>query len=533
MSNYPVGTTVSKVHEFGLAEYGNKDAIIYYGRKITHQELDDFASKLAFQFEQMGVKEGVVVSIILPNIPQIMIANLACYKLGAVTSLHNPRSSSRELEAQFRECHPRLVVALDSVIPKVAGFLSEAVPVVGCHISDFLPKASQRWLFSVMKPKLFRKFEKGVIPFVDLLEAKGKMTDDRSCRESTMALLYTSGTTGKSKGVVIKHSNAVAGMEAFEERYVTGGPLVKGEETLLGIYPMYHSAGFAAVQNFTLWFGWTMILLPLPTADVILGALKKYTVTCMTAVATIYAKLLGDKRFRKMDFSRIKGYFSGASPFPKKVIEGMTQLVPNFKILDVYGLTETTAFLVSQPPFEPYKDGSVGKPFPNTYVKIMDLKDPEKEVGIGERGVVWARGPQVSGGYYHRPEETEKNFRDGWLNTGDIGYLDPDGYVFLCGRAKEMIIHSGFNVYPQEVEEVIKAHPAVADVCVVGRPDEVTGESVRAVVVCRSGMSITQDELRDYCKQQLSPYKVPSLFKFVEVIPTNENGKVSRKDIDV
>lgn len=527
-------STLSKAHKWGLNEYGHKDAIIFYDRKITHNELDKLANRFAFQLERLGVKEGTIVSIVLPNIPQFMIATLACYKLGAITSLHNPRNSVRELKAQFDVCQPQLVVVLDSVIPQIASFLNETVPVIGCHISDFFPNASQRRQFSVRNPELFKKFEKGVIPFTELLKSKEEFTEDLSSPESIMAILFTSGTTGKSKGVVITHSNAVAGMRAFEQRYLDEWILKEGQETLMGIYPMYHSAGFAAVQNFTLWFKWTMVLLPFPTTDEIMKVLQKHKITCMTAVSTIYAKLLEDKRFREMDLSQIKGWFSGASSFPKKIVDEMTKLVPGFIIFDVYGLTESTAFLVSQHPNDPYLEGSVGRPFPGTIIKIMKLDNPKKEAGVGEIGRIMAKAPQVSNvGYYNNPEETRKNFHDGWLNTGDIGFFDQDGKLFICGRVKELIIRSGFNVYPQEVEEVIKLHPAVDDTCVVGRPDEVTGESVRAVVVCKSGQSVTEEELKEFCRQYLSGYKVPTVVKFVESIPKNENGKISRKDIDV
>ncbi|MDI6796372.1 MAG: AMP-binding protein, partial [Desulfatibacillaceae bacterium] len=294
--------------------------------------------------------------------------------------------------------------------------------------------------------------------------------------------------------------------------------------------PIFHSAGYSVSQNLIIWNAWTSVLIPRPEPGVIIDMIKKFRPTFLPGVPTIYMGLLANEEFRKMDLSFIKGYFGGAAPLSAATIKELKELHGAI-INDAYGATENVAFATCTPWKGVVKPNSVGVPLPNTDIKIVDLETGENELPPNQPGEICVKGPQVMKGYYKKPDETAKVLKDGWFHLGDIGYLDDDGYLFVVDRKKDMIIASGYNIYPQEVDEVLMLHPKVAEACTIGVPDEYRGETVKTWVVCKPGQELAEEELIGYCKKNLAAYKVPKAVKFVESLPKTAIGKLMRREV--
>jgi long-chain acyl-CoA synthetase len=341
------------------------------------------------------------------------------------------------------------------------------------------------------------------------------------------ALLYTGGTTGISKGVMLTHRNLSVNVQQLRAWTFDA---VEGKESLMGIFPIFHSAGFTAVMNHCLYRAMTIILVPKPDPDGVLKMTKKYRPDYFPCVPTLYVGLLNHPEFPKTDFSFIKGCVSGAAPLALETLKQWKDAVGT-QIMEVYGLTETSPLSHANPWRGKAKAGSVGLPVPDTDCKIVDLTDGTKEMGLGESGEILLKGPQLTQGYYKKPEETAEAIRDGWFYTGDIGYLDDEGYLYIVDRKKDMIIAGGFNVYPRDIDEVLFEHPKIKEACAVGIPDPYRGETIKAFVVPREGEVLTAEEVISFCREKLAAYKAPKQVEFVEDLPKSTVGKVLRRKL--
>ena len=527
----PEKITMAGVLQRVAKRYPDRTGFVYLGTKISFGQLERLVNRFTRALQELGVEKGDKVSMLLPNIPQAVIANHACYRLGAVTVMNNPLYTERELEYQLNDSDSRFLITLDLLLPRIQKIRARTKieKVVACHINDYLPFPKKQ-LFPFVRKQMYRKVspQDGACEFLDLLRRyEDGPVENASSWDEVAALLYTGGTTGVSKGAMLTHANISTVVQQFRAWFPD---LKEGEESLLGIYPIFHSAGYSVSQNLTIFAAWNCILIPRPEPGVIIEMLKKYRPAFLPGVPTIFVGLLSLEEFRRMDLSFIKGFFAGAAPLQPETVRALKDLTGK-GIYDVYGLTENTAFATATPWGGKLKPGSVGVPLPNTDLKIVGLETGARELTLGEAGEICIKGPQLMTGYYNRPEETANAVRDGWLYSGDIGYQDDDGHLFVVDRKKDMIVAAGFNVYPKDIDEVLFSHPKIFEACAIGVPDPYRGETVKAFVVVKPGETATAEEIIAYCKEKLASYKVPRQIEFLEALPKSAVGKILRREL--
>jgi long-chain acyl-CoA synthetase len=523
--------TMGEVLRRTAGQFPDRTAFIFMGRKISFEELESLVNRFTRALAGLGVKQGDKVAMLLPNLPQLVIANHACYRLGAVTVMNNPLYSERELEQQLNDSDARFLITLDLLLPRALKLkpATKIEAIIPCHINDYLPFPKKQ-LYPFVKKEMYRKVipEPGVHSFLDLI---GKYPDDpvpiEARWDDVAAFIYTGGTTGVSKGAMLTHANISGVVQQFLAWFPD---LKENEETLMGVYPIFHSAGYTVSQNLTIWTGWTSIMIPRPEPGIIIEMLKAYKPGFLPGVPTIFVGLLNRQEFRKMDLSFIKGFFGGAASLAPDTVKQLTVLTGK-GIYDVYGLTENTALATCTPWKGKVKPGTVGVPIPNTDVRIVDLETGTQELPAGEAGEICIKGPQLMQGYYNRPEETANALRDGWLYSGDIGFLDEDGHLTIVDRKKDMIVAGGYNIYPKEIDEVLYDHPKIVEACAVGLPDEYRGETVKAFVVIKPGERLTKEDVIAYCQDRLAAYKVPKQIEFLESLPKSAVGKILRREL--
>ena len=527
----PEKITIAEVLRRTAGRFPDRTAFYFMGRKITFAELESLVNRFTRALAALGVRAGDKVAMLMPNLPQLVIANHACYRLGAVTVMNNPLYSERELEHQLNDSDARFLVTLDLLLPRALKIkpATKIEAIIPCHINDYLPFPKKQ-LYPFVKRAMYRKVVPGpgVHPFLDLI---GKYPDDpvpiAARWEDVAAFIYTGGTTGVSKGAMLTHANICGVIQQFRAWFPD---LKDGEETLMGVYPIFHSAGYSVSQNLTIWGGWTSIMIPRPEPGIIIEMLKACRPGFLPGVPTIFVGLLNREEFRKMDLSFIRGFFGGAAPLAPETVRQLFDLTGK-KIYDVYGLTENTALATCTPWKGKVKPGTVGVPLPNTDLKIVDLETGTKELPVGVAGEICIKGPQLMTGYYKKPEETKNALRDGWLYTGDIGFMDEDGHLTLVDRKKDMIVAGGYNIYPKEIDEVLFGHPKILEACAVGVPDEYRGETVKAFIVVRPGETLTAEEVIEYCRERLALYKVPRRIAFMDALPKSAVGKILRREL--
>ncbi len=506
-------------------------ALNYMGKKITYKELDGLVNRFARALSDLAIKPGDKVAVCLPNIPQVIIANLAVLRIGAVAVQNNPLYTERELAYQLNDSGSKIVITLTLLIPRMQALKPKTRidKIIGCHIHSYLPFPKKQ-LFPFVKKDMYRKVEPTaeVLVFNDLIgKYSPEAVEDNSRWDELAALLYTGGTTGVSKGVMLSHANLSYNAQQFAAWFPDLKP---GEERLMGNFPVFHIAGFASVQNFITWQAWENIMVPRPEPKINIELIKKYKPTFLPGVPTIFVGLLAEADFRKLDFSEMKGFFSGAAPLAADTIKDLKDLT-GATMCEVYGSTETTAMVSITPWGGQIKPGTVGVPVADTDIKIVAVDDPDKDLEIGESGEIAVKGPQIMMGYYNRPAETKEAIRDGWFLTGDLGKFDEDGYLTIVDRKKDMIIAGGYNIYPVELDGVLMGHPKILEACAIGIPHEYRGETVKAFIVARKGETLTEDEVSNYCKKNLAAYKVPKIIEFIDELPKSAVGKILRRKL--
>jgi long-chain acyl-CoA synthetase len=298
----------------------------------------------------------------------------------------------------------------------------------------------------------------------------------------------------------------------------------------VGTYPIFHSAGYVVSQDFIIWSGWTSTIIPRPEPGILLETVKKYKPDFLPGVASIFVGLLAKPEFRNMDLSFIKGFYTGAAPIATDTVQDLKKLTGK-DVYDNYGMTENVAFATGMPWGGKKKIGTIGVPFPNTDVKIVDIERGDTELKPGEAGEICIKGPQVMAGYYKQPGETALTLRDGWLYTGDIGVMDEEGHFRIIDRKKDLIIAGGYNIYPKDIDEVLFECDKVLEACAIGVPDAYRGETVKVFVVLKEGKKMTQDEVIAYCRERLAAYKVPKLVEFIDALPKSAVGKILRREL--
>lgn len=490
---------------------------------------DQFAAYLRYE---LGLEQGERVALMMPNCLAYPVAAFGTVKAGCVLTSVNPLYTATEMGHQVADSGAKVLVIIDMFADKLAHGLKNTSVETVLHVSvaDFMPMGRRLLVKTLLKalrkvpsvPGSARYISSALQQGARHL-AEGKKLPEDATLDNLAYLQYTGGTTGRSKGAMLTHGNLVWNLNQSENnvRGLADVPL----DTLLTALPMYHIFAFG-VAGFFYKRGAHNVLIPSPRPiDNLKKAFEQFDVNFFPGVNTLFVELLNADWFVQDPPKNLHVTLSGGTALKRAVAEKWEKVIGE-TIYEGYGLSETSPGLTSNP--AEVRLGSIGIPMANTELRIVD--DNGNSVPQGETGEIVARGPQVMKGYWNRPEETDKALRNGWFYTGDIGYMDKDGFFFIVDRKKDMVLVSGFNVYPNEIEDVLAKHPDVVDVGVVGVPDEKTGEAVFAFVVPRSEQ-VTEQALRDYCRQELTAYKVPRHIEFTQELPKTPVGKVLRKDL--
>ncbi|MBT2754514.1 AMP-binding protein [Mesobacillus foraminis] len=514
-------------------EFPGKTAIHFMGKELTYRQVYESARKLAGYLQSLGIKKGDRAAIMLPNTPASVISYFGILMAGGVVVQTNPLYTERELEYQMKDSGAKVIITLDILFPRVAKVKAQTnlEHVIVTAIKDYLPFPK-----NLIYPFIQRK-QYGIIVNIEhegsnhllpeiLKLPMGTLTEYEFNVKDDLALLqYTGGTTGFPKGVMLTHHNLVANTSMCEAWLYK---CKRGEETILGILPFFHVYGMTTVLVLSVMQGQKMVLLPKFDVKTTLKTIQKQRPSLFPGAPTIYIGLLNHPDLGKYDLSSIEACISGSAPLPLEVQQKFEE-VTGGKLVEGYGLTESSPVTHSNFLWDQKRvPGSIGVPYPDTDAAIFSLQNGEP-LPPGEVGEVGVKGPQVMKGYWNRPEETAEVLREGWLFTGDLGYMDEEGYFYIVDRKKDMIIAGGFNIYPREIEEVLYEHPAVQEVVAAGVPDPYRGETVKAYIVCKEGMSVSEEELNEFARRHLAAYKAPRIYEFRAELPKTAVGKILRR----
>ncbi len=522
--------------------YPQKTALSYMGTKITFAQLDLYSNRLANMLIASGLKKGDVVGINLPNIPEYVIAWLGVLKAGCVVSGVSPLLSQEEMAHQLKDSDAKGLVTLDAIfagrLTKIAQELPDLKIVVACSIAGFFPKIKG------FLGKLLKKIPTGEVAplagktvfrmeeviktskFKDTLPNPGLTPDD------TAYIQYTGGTTGLPKGAMLTHRNAVADL-LIVQRWLAWK---SGDSIALSGFPFFHIAGLFFCEN-CVYLGWTQILIPNPRdTDHICDRLAKYKPTVLVNVPSLFQLLLANPKFKTLDLSNLELCISAASPFPVESQKELERIVGFGKLLEVYGMTETSPLTVMNPSKGKKKLGAIGLPLLNTEIKLLDPETKE-EVGVGKPGELCVRGPQVMAGYYKNPDATRETVdEEGYMHTGDVVEMDENGYLTIVDRTKDMLIVSGFKVFSRKVETVLASHPAVDMIAITGHPnpERPGSELVKAWVTLapdykNADKEKIQAEIAKTAREKLAAYEVPRRIEIRDELPLTTVGKIDKK----
>lgn len=528
--DYP-SMNLARLLEDAAAKHPSRPAVEFLGTRYNYAQLLAASRKFANAVRGLGIAKGDRVAIMLPNCPAAVIAYFGTLMAGGVVVQTNPLYQPHELRHQLGDAGAKLIVTLDQLSPRVEAVRDSTrlEHVIVTAIADHLPWPKS-WLYP-LKLKKSRQYVK--VAYTETVHSWRKVLAKATAepvmaeveaKEDVAVLQYTGGTTGVAKGVMLTHYNLTANTI---QNALWSYKSKDGQERYLAALPLFHVFGLTVLMNQAALRASELILLPRFEAETVLKTIHKRRPTVFPGAPTMYIALLNHPRIGAYDLSSIEICVSGSAPLPIEVQERFEAL-SGARLVEGYGLTEASPVTHANPIWGARKIGRIGIPFPDTEARIVDGETGE-ELPAGEIGEVAIRGPQVMKGYWNRPEETDKALRDGWLLTGDVGTMDADGFFAIVDRKKDVIIASGYNVYPREIEEVLYEHPAVKEACAAGVPDRYRGETVKAFVVLKSGASISGPELEAYCRERLAAYKVPRSFEFRDELPKTMVGKVLRR----
>ncbi len=497
---------LAELAERKIAEFGEYTNLIFLGEEYTNVRMHERSKRFAAGLKELGIKPGDRVIVLMPNCPEVLVSYPALWRIGAVIVPILFLLESHEISYIARDCEATAVIIGSEFLYKIDAALKDApslrhVIVVGTEQGD------------------------DMIPF-DRVEDTGPEETIHPTDDGDLAvLLYTSGTTGRPKGVMLTHGNLWA--NAMNGRN-TSGDVDRGEVSLSSL-PLSHSYGLGLLVS-----GWVSprtgrnVLLPWFDLEDVFSAIQKYKVSSMAGVPTMFLYMLHYPDADKYDTSSVEFWLVGASPMPQ---EKLSEFEKKFggEMYMAYGLTEASPGVAVQRETIPRKPGSVGTAMVGVEMKIFDESDIE--LPPNEMGEIVVRGANVMKGYFNMPDETAKTLRNGWLHTGDIGYVDEDGHLYIVERKKDLIIRGGFNIIPKDIEEILYKHPAVAEAAVVGKPDEMMGEQVLAYVVLKQKIEASEDDLIEHCRSHLAKYKCPTYIEFLESMPKTPIGKIQKKEL--
>jgi long-chain acyl-CoA synthetase len=518
------------------ARYAGKTCTNFLGKTLTYRDIGDLVDRTAAGLQALGVRKGTKVGLFMPNCPTFIVYYFATLKAGGTVVNYNPLYTVEELTFQVRDSDTELMVTLDLKVlfDKVeallrAGTLPRAVVA---SFAGLLP-GTKSVLFKLFKGKEIARPERtavkrNVVRDAEVLAAGGALRPAPLDPDSDVAVLqYTGGTTGTPKGAMLTHANISVNCR---QAAAWATNLKSGEERVLAALPFFHVFAMTTVMNFALQEGAELVIMPRFVLNDAMKLIDKTRPTVMPGVPTMFNAMLNHPKLASYDLSSLKYCVSGGAPLPIDVKQRFEKLT-GCKLVEGYGLSEASPIVTGNPVDGPVKEGSIGQPLPGTIVSLRDLADPAREVPLGERGEICVKGPQVMKGYWKRPQETADQFVGDFLRTGDVGTMDEEGFIYIVDRIKDLIICSGYNVYPRRVEEAIYQHPAVEEVTVIGVRDDYRGEAPKAFIKLRSGMSATADDIRKHLEAKLSKIEMPAEVEFRGELPKTMIGKLSKKEL--
>lgn len=504
----------------------------FMGGELTYREVAESVSKIAERLQHLGVEKGTRVGICLPNSPYSVIAYYAILKAGGTVVNFNPLYTKAELEHQIKDSGTEMMFAVDlnPYYDKVRSCMADTTlkTLIVCPFADVLP-GLKKVLFKVFKYFSIAKVEedKHTHLYPNLLAKGAKPKPINIKADKDIAVLqYTGGTTGKPKGAMLTHRNIVSNAEQVT-RMLDGH---SEDERIMGVLPLFHVFAMTVVMNLAIRVGGRIILLPKFEIKQLLKAIDECKPTLFPSVPTIFNAINNYEKVDKYDLTSIEFCISGGAPLPKAVKENFEKHT-GCMVVEGYGLSEASPVVSCNPRHTGGKIESIGLPLPGTEIAIYDIDEVGKPVADGQRGEVYVRGPQVMAAYWKNKEATKETFHKDWLRTGDVGYMDDEGYTFLTDRLKDVIICSGYKVYPRLIEELYYKHPAVAEVTVVGIKDDYRGEAPKAFVKLKEGKSASVDELMAYGKENLNPIERPTAIDIRKELPKTMIGKLSKKEL--
>jgi long-chain acyl-CoA synthetase len=521
--NYPV-RPLTDILRVAASDVPDKLATAFLGAQLTYAEIKSRSDRFATALARMGIVKGDRVGVMLPNCPQYIIAVFGILRLGAIVVNVNPLYTPREIGVVAQDSGMRLLVVLDQLAPG-----AQAVVAQTAIEKIIITSAAEYSAHNAACPSIEGTERlSDVLARVDAPQLPVVAIDP----ENDVAVLqYTGGTTGTPKGAMLTHHNIFANVVQMTTLHIPA--LRRGDERYLLVIPFFHIYGFTVGMMAGAWLGAQQILIPKYDVDALLHAVRDHQPTYFPAVPTIYISLLNHPNAREYGLDRIRAFNSGSAPLPLEVLAQFEQMTGGL-LSEGYGLSEASPVTHTSPTLSIRKPGSVGIPLPDTDMKIVDLGAGTEEVGPGEEGELCIAGPQIMKGYWNRAEETAATIRTDasgrrWLYTGDVARMDSDGFTYIVQRKKDMVIVSGFNVYPGEVESVLFTHPAVMEACVIGVPDAYRGEAVKAFVVLKPGAGATVAELQAHCARDLAEFKRPAHLEIRETLPKTAVGKILRR----
>ncbi len=520
--------------EESAEKFPDRPALVFQGFSLTFKELNQKVAQFTSVLKDFGIKKGDSVSILLPNVIPCVIAYFAILRVGAIVVMNNPLYTDVELEHQFNDSDSKLLITLDLLGNRMIKLREKTKikQIIYTSIGDYLPFI-KGLLFPLVakKKKLAADVDNApdVYKFKELIaKYSPDYTQEKVTFDDIAMYQYTGGTTGVSKGVMLTHRNISCQTQQIEAWFPA---FEKGAEIMLGALPFFHVFGMSVSMNFAIFMGWTNVLVPKPQPEPLLESISKFKVTFAPLVPTMYIGILEHPDIKSTDLTTLKGCFSGSAPLPIEVINSFQEITGSI-IVEGFGLTESSPVTHINPLNGKRKPGSIGLPISETECKIVDLKNSDILMKLGESGELLIRGPQVMKGYLNKPEETQKTITDdGWLCTGDVAKMDDEGYFYIVDRIKDMILSGGYNVYPRDIDEVLFTHPKVLEACCIGIPHDKRGEAVKAYIVLKSGETSTPEEIISFCAERIAKYKLPVEVEFREELPKSNVGKILRKDL--
>jgi long-chain acyl-CoA synthetase len=525
---------LSSLLDAAVAAYGSRPCTYFMGKRLTFAEIGELSDRAAKGLQTLGVGESVKVGLLMPNCPAFVVFYNGILKAGGTVVNFNPLYSQEEIESQAYDSGTKIMVTLDLAVTfdKVEALLASGAldKAVVASFAALLPKLKAVGM-KFRGPKLAQiassRQKAKIVAEQDLLANDGKYRKPAIGTDAIAVLQYTGGTTGTPKGAMLSHANLsinVQQVTAWWNRKAEKG------DRVLGVLPLFHVFAMTTVMNFSVSQGMEMILLPRFDLVETLKLITKLKPKMMPGVPTLYNAMMRHPRIRNFALTSLEFCVSGGAGLPIEVKRGF-EAISGCHLTEGYGLSETSPVAACNPHDRLPKEGSIGLPLPGTEFSIRLLEDPSVEVDQGEAGEICIAGPQVMAGYWNKPEETENAFVGRFLRTGDVGYMDEEGFIFIVDRIKDMINASGFKIYPRRIEDVLYEHPAVEEATVIGIPDAYRGEAPKAFVKLKEGEKATETQLLDFLRPRLSKIELPAEIEFRDSLPKTLVGKHSKKEL--